>query len=63
MMNEELWAEIYRLKHLIRDLRQEVNALRNEVKDLQRVNFGAELEAETTRRARDFDARHAGRDR
>ena len=33
------------------------------VKDLQRAHFGAELEAETTRRARDFDARHAGRDR
>lgn len=62
-MNEELWAEIYRLTHLIRDLRQEVNALRNEVKDLQRARFGAELEAETTRRARHFDARHAGRDR
>jgi regulator of replication initiation timing len=63
MMNEELWDEVYRLKQMVRELRQEVNALRNEVKDLQRARFGAELEAETTRRAREFDARHAGRDR
>ncbi|MGI6376456.1 MAG: hypothetical protein ACOX3S_10700 [Anaerolineae bacterium] len=62
-MSEEVWAEIYRLKRMVRELRQEVNALRNEVKDLQRAHFCAELEAETTRRAREFDARHAGRDR